>query len=79
MESCNIYSAFIIDIVDTVQVFDTGAGQQGLVVSCLEDNIDHLSAGCLKQIDKKEEVAAESIELDAALAQVSSAYVRVCE
>ncbi|XP_065915712.1 Golgi apparatus protein 1-like [Dysidea avara] len=58
-------------------VFDTGTGQQGLVVSCLEDNIDHLSADCLKQIYKKEVVAAESIELDAALAQACQLEVSV--
>jgi len=56
-------------------VFDTGAGQQGLVMSCLEDNFDHLSSGCKSQINKKEETAAESIELDAALAEVRNAYI----
>ena len=60
-----------------VQVFDTAAGQQGSVVACLEENVDHLSPGCLDQVNKKEETAAESIELDAALAEVSDVCVCV--
>jgi len=51
-------------------VFDTGAGNQGRVVACLEDNIDQLTPLCRDQIRKKEEVAAENIELDAALFKV---------
>lgn len=51
-------------------MFDTGAGNQGQVVSCLEENVDQLTAVCRDQIRRKEEAAAENIELDAALFKV---------
>ena len=53
-------------------MFDTGAGNEGEVVACLEENIDQLTAVCRDQIKDKEEVAAENIELDAALFKVIS-------
>lgn len=52
-------------------MFDTGAGTQGQVVACLEENVDKLAPECRNQIRQKEESAAENIELDVALFKVS--------
>ena len=54
-----------------LQVFDTRVENQGQVVACLEENIDKITSECKEQIKKKEETAAESIELDVALFKVS--------
>ena len=63
---------------NVLQVFDTGAENQGQVVACLEENIDKISPECKLQIRKKEETAAESIELDTALFKVSGNDTCVC-
>ena len=56
------------------QAFDTGAENQGQVVACLEENIDKISTDCRDQIRKKEESAAENVELDVALFKVGHSH-----
>lgn len=59
------------------QAFDTGAENQGQVVACLEENIDKISTDCRDQIRKKEESAAENVELDVALFKACQVEVSV--
>ena len=78
----SLHSVHVYVYDDVLQVFDTGAENQGQVVACLEENVDKISVECKQQIRKKEEKAAENIELDTALFKVSRdkliQYVCVC-
>ena len=60
-----------------LQTFDTGVENQGQVVACLEENIDKITSECKEQIKKKEETAAENVELDVALFKVSCSAVKM--